>query len=153
MWAEAGTRAAAPFPAPLSPLLAASFLRCAPDRFLLTKPNTSCTMKMPASLRSDSVRVHSGMPFGIVSNLTFGFAGIPNSVRDRICFRIPTLQKSIAKMRRTFRICADATKQTLSAFCWCAGRAWRPHTRLDCALVLVIYGSVPFGGSRTRVLM
>jgi len=36
---EAGTRAAAPFPAPLSPL-AASFLRCAPDRFQLTKPNT-----------------------------------------------------------------------------------------------------------------
>lgn len=40
---EAGTRAAAPFPAPLSPL-AVSFLRCAPDRFPdrfhLTKPNT-----------------------------------------------------------------------------------------------------------------
>ena len=36
---EAGTRAAAPFPAPISPL-AASFLRCAPDRFHLTKPNT-----------------------------------------------------------------------------------------------------------------
>src|SRR6266403_4079392 len=53
---EAGTRAAAPFPAPLSPL-AASFLRCAPDRFLLTKPNTSCTIELPASLRSDGVRV------------------------------------------------------------------------------------------------
>ncbi len=39
MCAEAGTRAAAPFPAPLSPL-AALFLRCAPDKFLLTKPNT-----------------------------------------------------------------------------------------------------------------
>src|SRR5438445_9726007 len=36
---EAGTRAAAPFPAPLSPL-AAPFLRCAPDRFLLSKPKT-----------------------------------------------------------------------------------------------------------------
>jgi hypothetical protein len=36
---EAGTRSAAPVPAPLSPL-AASFLRCAPDRFHLTKPNT-----------------------------------------------------------------------------------------------------------------
>jgi len=36
---EAGTRAAAPFPAPLSPL-AALCLRCAPDKFLLTKPNT-----------------------------------------------------------------------------------------------------------------
>ena len=63
--AEAGTRAAAPFPAPLSPL-AASFLRCAPDRFLLTKPNTSCTIEMPASLRSDGVRDHPGMPFGFL---------------------------------------------------------------------------------------
>jgi len=37
--AEAGTRAAAPFPAPLSPL-AALLLCFASDRFLLTKPNT-----------------------------------------------------------------------------------------------------------------
>ncbi len=37
--AEAGARAAGPFPAPLSPL-AALFLRYAPDRFLLGKPNT-----------------------------------------------------------------------------------------------------------------
>src|SRR6516225_5792737 len=36
--AEAGTRAAAPFPAPLSSLVAL-FLRFASDRFLLTKPN------------------------------------------------------------------------------------------------------------------
>jgi hypothetical protein len=28
---------------------------CAPDRFLLTKPNTSCTIEMRASLRSDGV--------------------------------------------------------------------------------------------------
>ena len=74
--AEAGTRAAAPFPAPLSPL-AALFLRCAPDRFLLTKPNTSCKIEVPASLRSEGVRVHSGMPFGIIPDLAFGFAGIP----------------------------------------------------------------------------
>src|SRR5579862_9049448 len=74
--AEAGTRATAPFPAPLSPL-AASFLHCAPDRFLLTKPNTSCTIEMPASLRSDGVRDHPGMPFGIIPDSAFGFAGIP----------------------------------------------------------------------------
>jgi hypothetical protein len=48
--------------------LAALFLRYAPDRFLLTKPNTSSTIDMPASLRFDGVRVHPGMPFG--------FAGI-----------------------------------------------------------------------------
>ncbi len=66
MCAEAGTRAAAPFPAPLSPL-AASLLRYASDRFLLTKPNTSCTIEVPASLRSDGVRDHSGMPFGFLS--------------------------------------------------------------------------------------
>ena len=75
--AEAGTRAAAPFPAPLSPL-AASFLRFAPDRFLLTKPNTSCTIEVPASLRSDGVRDHPGMPFGFPSESAFSFAGIPN---------------------------------------------------------------------------
>jgi hypothetical protein len=54
-----GTRAAAPFPTPLSPL-AALLLRCAPDMFLLTKPNTSCTIEVPASLRSDGVRDHPG---------------------------------------------------------------------------------------------
>jgi hypothetical protein len=79
--AEAGTRATAPFPAPLSPL-AASFLRFAPDRFLLTKPNTYCTIELPASLRSEGVRDHPGMPFGIISDLAFGFAGIPNSIRS-----------------------------------------------------------------------
>jgi len=65
-----------PFPAPLSPL-AAFFLRCAPDRFLLTKPNTSCTIKLPASLCSDGVRDHPGMPFGLLSEKAFSFAGIP----------------------------------------------------------------------------
>jgi len=33
---------------------------------------------MPASLRSDGVRVHPGMPFGIILDSAFGFAGIPN---------------------------------------------------------------------------
>jgi hypothetical protein len=60
-----------PFPAPLSPLAALS-LRSAPDTFLLTKPNTSCTIEMPASLRSEGVRVHPGMP----SESAFGFAGV-----------------------------------------------------------------------------
>ena len=59
----AGTRAAAPFPAPLSPL-AASFLRYAPDEFLLTKLNTCPTIKEPASLRSDGVHLRPGMVFG-----------------------------------------------------------------------------------------
>ena len=71
----AGTRAAAPFLEPLSPL-AALFLRCAPDRFPLTKPNTSCKIEMPASLRSEGVRVYPGMPFGFTSESAFGFAGI-----------------------------------------------------------------------------
>jgi hypothetical protein len=31
---------------------------------------------MPASLRSDGVRVHPGMPFGFLSESAFGFAGI-----------------------------------------------------------------------------
>ena len=63
------------FPTPLSSL-AAVFLRCATDSFSLTKPNTSCKIEMPASLRSDGVRVHPGMPFGFPSESAFGFAGI-----------------------------------------------------------------------------
>jgi hypothetical protein len=31
---------------------------------------------MPASLRSDGVRVHPGMPFGFLSESVFGFSGI-----------------------------------------------------------------------------
>jgi hypothetical protein len=58
------------------PLLAASFLRCAPGRFLLTKPNTSCTIELPASLRSDGVRVHPGTVFGFPPEYAFSFAGI-----------------------------------------------------------------------------
>jgi hypothetical protein len=74
--AEAGTRAAAPFPAPLSPLVAL-FLRYALDRFLLTKPNTSLTIELPASLRSDGVRDHPGTPFGFPPEQAFSFTGIP----------------------------------------------------------------------------
>src|SRR5580698_4000467 len=77
--AEAGTRAAAPFRAPLSPL-AASFLRCASDRFLLTRPNTSGTIEVPASLRFDGVRDHPGMSFGFIPDLAFSFAGIPKAL-------------------------------------------------------------------------
>jgi hypothetical protein len=33
---------------------------------------------MPASLRSDGVRVHPGMPFGFLPEYTFSFPGIPN---------------------------------------------------------------------------
>jgi hypothetical protein len=43
----------------------------------LTKPNTSCTIEMPASLRSDGVRDHPGMAFGFIPDSAFGFAGIP----------------------------------------------------------------------------
>ena len=68
-----------PFPAPLSPL-AELDLRFAPDRFLLTKANTSYTIEMPASLRTDGVRDHRGMPFGFIRDLAFGFAGISSAV-------------------------------------------------------------------------
>jgi hypothetical protein len=73
--AEAG-QGLPPFPAPLSPL-AASFPRFAPDTFLLTNLNTSCTIELPASLRSDGVRDHPGMAFGFPPEQAFSFAGIP----------------------------------------------------------------------------
>ena len=78
--AEVGTGRAV-----LSPFLApALFLRCASDSFSLTKPNTSCKIEWPASLRSEGVRVHPGMPFGFPSETAFGFAGILNSLGLRI---------------------------------------------------------------------
>jgi len=55
---EAGTRAAAPFLAPLSPL-AASFLRCAPHRFSLDEAE-----HFPAQSRSQ--RRYAPMVFGII---------------------------------------------------------------------------------------
>src|SRR5712692_8637925 len=71
-----GDKGYRPFPrAPFS--ASGSFLRYAPDRFLLTKPNTSCTIELPASLRSDGVRDHPGMPFGFIPDFAFDFAGIP----------------------------------------------------------------------------
>ena len=48
----------------------------------MTKPNTSCTIEVPASLRSDGVRDHPGMPFGFIPDLAFGFAGIPTSAAE-----------------------------------------------------------------------
>ena len=57
-------------------LAPALFLRCASDSFSLTKPNTSRKIEWPASLRSEGVRVHPGMPFGFSSETAFGFAGI-----------------------------------------------------------------------------
>ena len=66
----------APFPRTLSPASGVlPSLRS--GRFLLTKPNTSCTIEMPASLRSDGVRVHPGMLFGFPPEYAFSFAGIP----------------------------------------------------------------------------
>jgi hypothetical protein len=62
---------------PHAPFLApALFLRCASDSFSLAKPNTSCKIEWPASLRSEGVRVHPGMPFGFPSETAFGFVAI-----------------------------------------------------------------------------
>jgi len=91
--AEAGTRAAAPFPAPLSPLSASS-LRSAPDRFLLTKANTCCKIELPASLRSDGVRDHPGMPFGFPPEQAFSFTGIP-TIGPIVRMRCPFLFHSL----------------------------------------------------------
>jgi len=71
-----------PFPAPLTSL-AAFFLRCAPDTFRLTKPNTFLQNLNAASLRSDGVRDHPGMPFGFPPELAFSFAGIPKTPRSK----------------------------------------------------------------------
>jgi hypothetical protein len=51
-------------------LAPALFLRWASDSFSLTRPNTSCKIEWPASLRSEGVRVHPGMPFGFPSETT-----------------------------------------------------------------------------------
>jgi hypothetical protein len=54
-------------------------LRFAPYRFSLTKPNTSHTIELPASLLSDGVRVHPEYRSDSVWNV-FSFAGIPTGI-------------------------------------------------------------------------
>ena len=79
-----------------------SRLRFAPDRFLLTKPNTSCTIEMPASLRSDGVRDHPGMPFGFPPERAFSFTGIP-TIRPRVINvdGHPAYPRVIKELKRT----------------------------------------------------
>jgi hypothetical protein len=67
-----GEKGCCPFPrAPFS--ASGVFLRYAPDRFFLTKPNASGTIEMPASLRSEncspSARNAVRVPFGISVHL------------------------------------------------------------------------------------
>jgi hypothetical protein len=57
--------------------LAAARLRYAPDRFLLTNANTSCTM-LPASLRYENCSLPPGMPFAFPSESALTFVGILN---------------------------------------------------------------------------
>jgi hypothetical protein len=77
-----------PFSASGTPSCAA--LRTAPDRFSLTKPNTSCTIEVPASLRSENcspsarnaVRVPSGISVRLRRNPQPGtFSCLPPSPR------------------------------------------------------------------------
>src|SRR5262245_50951002 len=68
-----------PFPRTPFSVKAALFLRCVRDRFPLTKANTSCAIELPASPRSDGVRVHPGMPFGLPSEIAFHFDGFPGA--------------------------------------------------------------------------
>ena len=76
--AEAGKRTAAPFPAPLSPL-AALFLRCAPESYLLTKPNTFqhnreasvATLRWCSGSSRNAVRLPSGTSVQLRRNPQF----------------------------------------------------------------------------------
>ena len=43
----------------------------------LKRTISSSTLREPASLRSDGVRDHPGMPFGFPPEYAFSFAGIP----------------------------------------------------------------------------
>ena len=76
--AEAGTRATAPFPAPLSPL-AASFLRCAPDRFSLDEAEqflhnrvaSVATLRWCSGSSRNAVRLPSGMSVQLRRNTQY----------------------------------------------------------------------------------
>jgi hypothetical protein len=46
---------------------------------LFSHRDSSRTIEKPASLRSDGVRDHPGMPFGFLPEQAFSFAGIPNN--------------------------------------------------------------------------
>jgi hypothetical protein len=47
---------------------------------------------LPASLRSDGVRVHPGMPFGFPSEEAFSFAGIPTPTPTQRQEALPCLK-------------------------------------------------------------
>jgi hypothetical protein len=69
---------------PHVPFLApALFLRSASDSFSLTKPNTSCKIEWPASLRSEGVRVHPGMPFRL-PGILIPVLGRANGLRNQV---------------------------------------------------------------------
>ena len=61
---------------PRTPFLASCILPSLRSGGFLTKPNTSWKIWMPASLRSDGVRFHPGMPFGFLPESAFSFTGI-----------------------------------------------------------------------------
>jgi hypothetical protein len=71
-----------PFPAPLScsqQQASASLRKPQPHTESLTKPNTSCTIEKPASLRSDHRSASSRNPVHLDPGIAFTFPGIRNS--------------------------------------------------------------------------
>jgi hypothetical protein len=50
-------------------------------KLVLCKEKNEKNAEWPASLRSEGVRVHPGMPFGFPSETVFGFAGILRAPR------------------------------------------------------------------------
>ena len=94
---------------------------------------------MPASLRSDGVRGHPGMPFGIIPDSAFGFAGIPINLRKG-----GTVHKEASC---TSQFAADKFEETMLLHSlelqWMAG--WQKHLA-SCNLlhlrVLVLVGPI-----------
>ena len=116
--AEAGTRAAGPFPAPLSPL-AALFLRYAPDRFLLRKPNTFlhnrdasvATLRWCSGSSRNAVRNHPGFSVRLRRNPHFGI-GTPCSQLVYTLTRIYSVEY-IKRVESVFEIIAEPNRRAI----------------------------------------
>jgi len=67
---------------------------------------------MPASLGSDGVRVHPGIPFGFLSETAFDFAGILTKYTLNLKpTRYPAVEVGVQEKAQRFRWCAASERE------------------------------------------
>ena len=115
---EAGTRAAAPFPAPLFSASGALPPLGSGQVSLDEAEHFRSTIEKLASIRSDGVLDHPGMPFGFPPERAFSFTGIPKV--QQLLISGSVLSCGRARLR-PFHVSPDnpqvLTKPVTSRFC------------------------------------